>query len=75
MRLLSMSIEEILKEADMLERESKVLRKDIIQICWYMRGGINIDDAWALSQEDREIIGEIVKENMETTKNSGLPFF
>lgn len=40
-----------------------------------MRGGINIDDAWALSQEDREIIGEIVKENMETTKNSGLPFF
>ena len=54
MRLLSMSIEEILKEADMLERESKVLRKDIIQICWYMRGGINIDDAWALSQEDRE---------------------
>jgi len=40
-----------------------------------MRGGISLDDAFALSFEDREIISEIIKDNLETTKKSGLPFF
>lgn len=40
-----------------------------------MRGSITIDDAFALTYEDREIISEIIKENLETTKKSGLPFF
>jgi len=75
MRLLSMSMEDILKEVDLLEKESKALRKDIIQICWYMRGGVTLDEAWSLCNEDREAIGELIKENMETTKKSGLPFF
>lgn len=40
-----------------------------------MRGGITLDDVFALSVEDREIIAEIIKDNLETTKKSGLPFF
>lgn len=40
-----------------------------------MRGGISYDDAMFLSPQEREIITGIVKENMETTKKSGLPFF
>jgi hypothetical protein len=42
---------------------------------WFMRGGISYDDAMALSHQEREIIGKIVKGNLETTKESGLPFF
>jgi hypothetical protein len=40
-----------------------------------MRGGLTYDEGMQLSQTEREIISEIVKENMETTKKSGLPFF
>ncbi len=40
-----------------------------------MRGSVTLDDAFALSYEDREIISNIIKENLETTKKSGLPFF
>lgn len=40
-----------------------------------MRGGITIDDAFALSYEDRLIIADLVNDNMETTKKTGLPFF
>lgn len=40
-----------------------------------MRGGITADEAFALCMEDREIISNIIKENLETTKKSGLPFF
>lgn len=37
--------------------------------------GMNYTDAMQLTYEEREIIGEIIKENLETTKKSGLPFF
>ena len=40
-----------------------------------MRGGISYEDAFYMSAEEREIISKIVKENLETTKKSGLPFF
>ncbi len=40
-----------------------------------MRGGITLDEAYYLSNEDKEIIGNIIKENLNTTKESGLPFF
>lgn len=40
-----------------------------------MRGAIPIDDGFAMSIEDREIVSKIIEENLETTKKSGLPFF
>jgi hypothetical protein len=70
-----MDLEEILKEVDNLDRESKDLKMDLMKLCWYMRGSITLDDAYALCIEDRQIISELIKENLETTKKSGLPFF
>lgn len=40
-----------------------------------MRGGISYEEVMMLSAEEREIIGKIIKSNLETTKESGLPFF
>ena len=40
-----------------------------------MRGGLNLDEAFALSYEERNIISDMVKEHLETTKKSGLPYF
>jgi hypothetical protein len=40
-----------------------------------MRGGVTYDEAMQMCQADRGLINEIVKENLETTKKSGLPFF
>jgi len=40
-----------------------------------MRGGLNYNDAMLLSVEDRRIINDIVKDNLETAKKSGMPFF
>ena len=40
-----------------------------------MRGGLTYDEAMTISSQEREIIGSIIKKNMETTKESGLPFF
>jgi hypothetical protein len=40
-----------------------------------MRGGISYEQALQLSFEERLAINEIVRDNLETTKKSGLPFF
>jgi hypothetical protein len=40
-----------------------------------MRGGISYSDAMMLGFEERRIINEIVKDNLETAKKSGMPFW
>jgi len=43
-------------------------------MCWYMRG-MSYAESMHLSFEERSIIGDIIKENLETTKKTNLPFF
>jgi hypothetical protein len=39
-----------------------------------MRGGVNINDLFhTYSHEDIVLINEIIKENVEATKSSGVP--
>lgn len=40
-----------------------------------MRGAITLDQALMLSYDDRAVISEIYKDNLETTKKTQLPFF
>jgi len=40
-----------------------------------MRGGIQYNDIMLLTVLEREIISNLIKENIETTKKSKLPFF
>jgi len=40
-----------------------------------MRGGISYTEALNLSFHDRDSINKIVKENLETSKKTGMPFF
>ena len=58
-----------------MDSDVKALRNDLLTLCWFMRGSITFNDAMLLSQDDRKLIHEIVKKNLETTKESGLPFF
>lgn len=66
---------EILEEVKHMENGQKEIKSEILKLCWYMRGGVTIDEGYNLSYEDRSIISDIVKENLETTKKSGMPFF
>jgi len=65
---------EILQYSENLDKEAREIKKDVLKLCWYMRG-LSYDEGMNLSWEDREIIGELVKENLETTKKTGLNFF
>lgn len=75
MRLLTMNLDQAIDFYDRLDKQSKAIKEDILRICWYMRGSITYDDAMQLSFEDKKLINKIIKDNLETTKKSGMPFF
>jgi hypothetical protein len=60
---------------DQMEKETRNIRQEVLKLCWYMRGGLTYDEGMQLGQIERDIINELVKDNLETTKKSGLPFF
>jgi hypothetical protein len=65
-------IEELVKSYD---NNTKAIKEELLKLSWYMRGGLDYNLAHLLTPEDREIIGKIVEEHLETTRESGLPFF
>ena len=67
--------DQIAKLVESMERESNAIRNETLKICWYMRGGLSYTEAMNLSNEERTMIGKLIKENLETTNKSGLPFF
>ena len=58
-----------------MEKESNSIRQEALKMAWYMRGGLNYDQALQLSTAESKLISDMIKENLETTKKTGLPFF
>jgi hypothetical protein len=58
-----------------MEASQKELKHELVKVCWYMRGGLSYSEANTMSPQEREIIARLVKDNMETTKKTGQPFF
>jgi hypothetical protein len=72
---LTLSTPDIISLVDRYEKEVRALKSEALKMCWHMRGGLTYDEAVLLSQNEREIISNMVKEHMDTTKKSGLPYF
>tara|TARA_B100000900_G_C20243056_1_gene578726 strand:+ start:455 stop:667 length:213 start_codon:yes stop_codon:yes gene_type:complete len=66
---------DIVKYLKDFDSEIKNLKLELMKVCWFMRGGVTWQEALNLSREEREIVSKLVKENLETTKKSGQPFF
>ena len=58
-----------------MDADIKNLKHELLKICWYMRGGVTYQEALNMSLEERQIVGNIVKDNLETTKKTGRDFF
>ena len=74
-RLLNSTAEEISTLVDDMEQEADELRRQSLKMSWYMRGGLSYDDVLSLSHRERTMVSGIIKDNLETTKTSKLPFF
>lgn len=63
------------KLSEEYDKDTKALRQELFRLCWYMRGGIALSEAFMLTPEDRTLLSEVIENNLETTKKTGLPFF
>ena len=72
---MTLSPDEISKLVDGMEKEVKSIKNDTLKMIWYMRGGLSYTEAMNLGMEERTIINDIIKENLETTKKTKMPFF
>ena len=60
---------------DQLDKEANSIREQSIKMAWHMRGGATYDDILQMSWTERTAISALIKENMETTNKTRLPFF
>jgi len=58
-----------------MDKEAAGIRQEAVKMSWYMRGGMTYDQILHLSYDERMIINNLIKENLETTKKTNLPFF
>jgi hypothetical protein len=70
---LTLSPSEIEEYIDKMDLENKQMKEQLAKLCWYMRGGLEYDTAYMLSPDDRGILAELIKENIENTKNAKMP--
>ena len=70
---MSLDNSEIPKFFEDMENETKQLKHLLLRLCWYMRGGLTLNEAYQLPPQDRDIINKIVEENVENTKKAGMP--
>lgn len=70
-----MTLPEIEAEVKKMENESKALKRNIYKLAWFMRGSVNVEQVFSMDLADFDLINDVIKENLETTKESGMPFF
>ena len=69
-----MSPEEIVQLSKEMENHTKEIKYNVFKISWYMRGGVTSEDLfWRYSIEDRNILNDVIKENIEVVNKTGLP--
>ena len=74
-RLLTLPPDEIASLVDSYEKDVKTIKTESLKMTWFMRGGVTYNEVMQMSSDERSAINQIIKENLETTKKSKLPFF
>ena len=60
---------------DRMEEEANDVKANCLKMSWHMRGGGSYEDVMNMSYKERSLIAELIKNNLETTQKSKLPFF
>ena len=70
---MALGNEDVVKLLQQFDNESKALQKELLEISWYMRGGISYSEASMLSPSERTQIAEIIKHNIKNVNETKLP--
>lgn len=55
-------------------KESVMLKEQISEICYFMRGGVDWNSAWGMSFEDREIMVKVINRRLKEQNPSSKDY-
>ena len=58
-----------------MDNEVKSLKQEMLKMCWFMRGGVTYQEIVNMSGPEREMMGKLIKDNLETAKKTGRDFW
>jgi hypothetical protein len=62
---LSGNGDQITKLLESMESNRKTVESDIATLTFYMQGGLNYNDAWMLTIEQRQIMSKVIEKHHE----------
>ena len=57
-----------------MDKSSQAFIDELVTLCWYTRGSMQIHDAYDSTYDERKAISKLAERNLETTKKSGISF-
>ena len=70
---MALGNDDVVNLLQQFDNELKALQKELLEITWYMRGGVSYSEATMLSPQERKQIAEIIKQNIKNTNDTKLP--
>lgn len=55
--------------------ESRSLIKQCVELAWYMRGSIQYQTLLDMTPAERELVGDFVREHMDSIKKHSFPVY
>tara|TARA_B100000123_G_C25721874_1_gene424941 strand:- start:162 stop:383 length:222 start_codon:yes stop_codon:yes gene_type:complete len=67
------SPEEIVKKQEDYKKDVDNTHKNLLQLVWYMRGGVSITELHNMPLRDLQLINDVIENNIELSKKAGTP--
>lgn len=74
-KLLILTLDEIEELEEQYLKDIDNIRAECYKMAWHMRGAVSVSEMMMMSYTDRTAVADLIKEHMEITKTSGLPYF
>jgi hypothetical protein len=71
--LATASGEEIEEKQKKFEKELDKTHKNLLELSWYMRGGVTIRDLHDMPAQHIKHINSIIEKNFDMSKKAGMP--
>ncbi len=50
---------------DVLAKNKKIIEEDVATLVYYMNGGLDYNDAWLLTKDQRKIMGHVIERHFK----------
>lgn len=65
----------ISKQIAQMQDEARMIIRNIVELVWYMRGGIQYDSMMLMTPGERQIVSDFIEKRMESVSKMSFPVY